>query len=48
MISIFVSTRVKPEMRDQVVEATLGDDLGSARQLNLLPEKFNREQADRL
>ena len=48
MIFIFVSSRVKPGMRDQLVEATLGDAPDSARQLDLLPEKFNREQADKL
>ena len=31
MISIFVSIKVKPGMRDQFVEATLGDAAGSVR-----------------
>ena len=48
MISIFVSIRVKPGIRDQFVEADPGDTLGSAWQLDLLLEKFNREQVDKL
>ncbi len=31
MIAIFVSIRVKPGLRDQFVEATLGDAIGSVR-----------------